>query len=60
MSKDGAANVLIIGAGVMGLALAYNLAARGQKRSSSWTRTTWPGAPPAGTGAASASNGRPR
>ncbi len=32
MSKDGAADVLIIGAGVMGLALAYNLAARGQKR----------------------------
>jgi glycine/D-amino acid oxidase-like deaminating enzyme len=54
------AEVAIVGGGIMGLALAYNLTERGVTDVVVLRRTTWPGAPRAAMAAASASSGRPR
>ena len=55
------ADIAIVGAGVMGLAIAYNLAtARGGRRIVVVDGTTWRGARRGATAAACASSGRPR
>jgi len=54
------AEIAIIGAGVMGLALAYNLALLGTKRVVVLDAHYLAGAPPGATAAACASSGRRR